>query len=72
MKYLTIACACAVALGSPSTAETIRLTTVDFKLPSDFRAQIPKGTKKSDIFVSDDNCYYYCKNLSFVFIGCIG
>ena len=53
-------------------AETITFRTVDFKMPADIRAKIPRSVKKEDIFVSSENCYYVRTQLSFAFIGCVG
>ena len=61
-----------LTLATPLAAETLRLTTVDFKLPEGFAQKIPSSVRPSDIFVSDDACYYVRKDLSFVFIGCVG
>lgn len=54
-------------------AETITFQTVDFRMPSDIRAMIPKSVKPEDIFVSSENCYYVrTDELHFAFIGCVG
>lgn len=42
--------------------ETRVLKTVDFSMPSDIRAQIPRSVKKEDIFVSDDFCFHDRQN----------
>ncbi|UYV39459.1 hypothetical protein N4R57_10915 [Rhodobacteraceae bacterium D3-12] len=69
---LTLALGLALVTAAPAQAETLTLRTVDFKLPSDLASKIPRSVKKSDVFVSSENCYYVRKDLSFVFIGCIG
>lgn len=61
-----------IAASSMAAAETLTLRTVTFELPSGIAEKIPRSVKKSDIFVSSDNCYYVRKNLSFVWIGCVG
>lgn len=69
----TVLLAALIAL--PATApraESLTLRTVTFKLPSGIAAKIPRSVKKSDIFVSSENCYYVRKDLSFVWIGCVG
>ncbi len=62
----------ALGLAAPAQAETLTLRTVDFKLPGGIAAKLPRGTRKSDVFVSDDACYYLRRDLSFVFLGCVG
>lgn len=64
--------AAALGLATGASAETLTLKTVTFKLPSGIAEKIPRSVKKSDIFVSSENCYYVRKNLSFVFVGCVG
>lgn len=61
-----------LGLHTPLLAETLTLKTVDFKLPLGIAEKIPASIKPSDIFVSSDNCYYVRKNLSFVWIDCVG
>ena len=72
MKPLIIGLGLGLCLALPVAAETITLRTVDFKLPSGIAEKIPKSIPKTDVFVSSDNCYYVRKDLSFVFIGCVG
>lgn len=61
-----------IGLPMSGMAETRTLTTVDFKLPLGIAEKIPRSVKKQDIFVSDDFCFYVRKDLSFVWIGCVG
>ena len=73
MKKTLIYSMVASFLAVGAQAETITFTTVDFRLPSDIRAAIPKSVKASDIFVSSENCYYVrTSDLHFAFIACIG
>ncbi|MCF3594044.1 hypothetical protein LZG00_08525 [Rhodobacteraceae bacterium LMO-12] len=61
-----------IGLSTPAFAESLTLRTVDFKLPLGIAEKIPSSIKPSDIFVSSDNCYYVRKDLSFVWIDCVG
>ena len=72
MKRYAIGLCVATALVMPAAAETLTLKTVDFKLPSGIAEKIPRSVSKSDIFVSSDFCFYVRKDLSFVFVGCVG
>ena len=68
----TVAAVALLTLANVAHGETLTLRTVDFEMPSDIAEKIPGSVNKSDIFVSSDNCYYVRKDLSFVWIGCVG
>ncbi|EBA07175.1 hypothetical protein [Sagittula stellata] len=56
----------------PLPADTIKVKPVDFDLPLGIAEGLPDGIPLSEVFVTDDLCFYYRQDGKFHFLNCVG
>ena len=62
----------AIIAASPLSADTIKVRPVDFDLPLGVADDLPADVPASEVFVTDDFCFYYRKDGAFHFLACVG
>lgn len=61
-----------LTLATPLTAETIKVRKIDFPLPLGMAENLPADVPQTEVYVTDDSCYYYRRDGAFHFLGCVG
>ncbi len=72
---LGIAVVAGLALVSASGApaqEPVRVKPVDFELPLGVAEELPEGVSASEVFVTEDFCFYYRRDGRYHFLTCVG
>ncbi|AUC54228.1 MAG: hypothetical protein ACU0CC_21320 [Sagittula sp.] len=79
MNRLSLSLICCIGLlalatlgADPLPAETVRVKPVDFDLPLGIADGLPAGVPLSEVFVTDDLCFYYRQDGKFHFLDCVG
>ena len=62
----------ALVAGTLAAQEAIKVRKLDFPLPEGWAEELPQGVTADDVYVTDDNCFYYKKDGQFHFFNCIG
>lgn len=59
-------------MATPLAADPVKVRRIDFPLPLGLEEKLPAGVPETEVFVTDDACYYYRKDDAFHFLGCVG
>ena len=52
--------------------EPVRVKPVDFELPSGLVEMLPAGVPATQVFVTEDFCFYYRRDGRYHFLTCVG
>ncbi|WP_425072171.1 hypothetical protein [Sagittula sp. S175] len=71
-RLLALLLTLATPLATETAAETIKVKKVDFPLPLGMAENLPADVPQTEVYVTDDSCYYYRRDGAFHFLGCVG